>query len=119
LKLPPNPFLGPNGTLGELAQRGKRVFESKQAACADCHMAPTYSDGSTHDVGLGSDSDKYKGHNTPSLLGVYRRVRYLHDGRAKTLEAVLKEFHGPDVVSNGDKLSDQQIEELVAYLKTL
>lgn len=119
LKLPPNPFLQADGSLSEAAQRGKQLFENREIACASCHVPPTFSDGLNHDVGLGSKEDKYPEHNTPSLLGLYRRVRFLHDGRAKSLEAVLEKYHGPERVSGGPALTEQQIADLVAYLKSL
>ncbi len=119
LRLPPNPFLTASGKLTESAERGRKIFESERAACASCHSGATYSDGLNHDVGLGSESDKYPEYNTPSLLGAYAKVRYLHDGRAKTLEAVLTKYHGPELVSGTAALSDEEVQDLVAYLKSL
>ncbi len=119
LKLPPNPFRQSDGTLGTAAERGKQIFESSEAACAACHSGPTFSDGLNHDVGIGSESDKYPEYNTPSLLGAYAKVRFLHDGRAKTLEAVLTKYHGPEIVSGNPALTEEQVHDLVAYLKTL
>ncbi len=119
LRLPKNPFLKSDGSLDERAARGKQLFESNATACATCHQPPTFSDGDIHDVGLGAEGDKYKGFNTPSLLGLYRRARFLHDGRAKTLEALLQKHHGPQVVSGGRELTDEEVSDLVAYLKTL
>jgi YVTN family beta-propeller protein len=118
LKLPPNPYLTAEGGLSDAAERGKQVFFSKKAACADCHNGPLYSDGEVHDVGTSSESDVYQGYNTPSLLGVYRRVRLLHNGSAKSLEKVLTGRHSPEKV-NGSELSEQETADLIAFLKTL
>jgi hypothetical protein len=70
-------------------------------------------------VGLGSDDDRYQGFNTPTLLGVYRKVRFLHDGRAKSLEEVLTGDHAPDKVGGDRPLAPQELVDLVEYLKSL
>jgi mono/diheme cytochrome c family protein len=119
IELPPNPFLAPDGKLSETAEAGRKLFESPETACSTCHNGPTFSDGLNHDVGLGSDSDKYPTHNTPTLLGTYRKVRWLHDGRAKTLEILLTQYHSPEKVSGTAPLTDEQVRALVAYLKSL
>ena len=95
LEPPPNPFRGKDGSLSAAAERGKLVFESDKAACATCHSGPHFTDGQIHDVGLGSPRDRYKGFNTPSLRGVYQKVKLLHDGRAESLEATLRGPHAP------------------------
>jgi cytochrome c peroxidase len=87
--------------------------------CAECHAGSLFTDGLNHDVGLGNASDKYKGFNTPSLVGVYAKVRLLHDGRAKSLEDVLTKWHTPSEIGGGAELTSEQLEQLVAYLKTL
>jgi len=118
LKLPANPFLAKDGSLSAAAQRGKTVFAGEKAACATCHNGPYFTDGQIHDVGLGSARDRYKGYNTPSLLGLYQRVKLLHDGRVDTLEQLLTGPHAPEKVA-GSKLSEAELRDLVEYLKTL
>ena len=119
LEPPPNPFRNSDGTLSQAAERGKRVFESRQAGCANCHSGEYFTDGKIHDVGLGSAEDRYDGYNTPSLRGVYRKVRFLHDGRAKSLEEVLADEHAPEKVAGEEPLSPSQLSDLVEYLKSL
>ncbi len=119
LKLPPNPFRMPDGSLTAAAARGKQVFESRKAGCANCHSGPYFTDGKIHDVGLGSPDDQYQGYNTPSLLGVYRRVRLLHHGRAKSLEDLLTDLHAPGKVAGESDLSAEELKDLIAYLKSL
>lgn len=119
LSLPANPFLSPDGSLSKPALRGKEVFDSTQAGCTNCHSGPHFTDGLVHDVGLGSDRDAYQGYNTPSLRGLYRKPRYLHDGRAKTLERVLEKYHRPEDVSGGEPLTETQLSDLIEYLKSL
>ncbi|QDV14378.1 Virginiamycin B lyase [Rosistilla oblonga] len=116
---PPNPFIGPDGTLSAAAQRGKELFHSSRAACADCHSGPQFTDGEIHDVGTGSKSDHYDGYNTPTLRGTYRKVRWMHSGRAKSLERVLTDLHSPEKVSGLPKLSDDEVDDLIAYLRSL
>ena len=53
------------------------------------------------------------------LIGLYRKVRYLHDGRTKSLEQVLTEYHAPENVTGQGKLSDQERRDLIEYLKSL
>jgi cytochrome c peroxidase len=119
LHSPPNPFRRPDGGLSEAARRGKKVFFSRKAACADCHNGPHLSDGKIHDVGLGSQSDHYRGYNTPSLVGVYRKVRWLHSGRARSLQRVINDLHSPENVNGDGELTEQESADLIEYLKSL
>ncbi len=116
---PPNSRRGSDGGLPEPAQRGKQVFHNEVANCAACHSGPYFTDGEVHDVGLGSEYDKYEGYNTPSLLGTANRVRYLHHGRALSLDDLLSDLHSPAKVSGTRELTDQERADLVAYLQTL
>jgi cytochrome c peroxidase len=119
VKLPPNPFREKDGSLSPAAERGKQVFASSKAGCASCHSGPFFTDGKVHDVGLGSENDHYEGFNTPSLLGVYRRVRLLHHGRARSLEDLLTGLHAPSQVAGEGELTETELSDLVAYLKSL
>ncbi len=91
------------------------VFKSDKAACAQCHSGPAFTDGQIHDVGLGGEKDVYKGYNTPTLVGLYRKVRFLHDGRTKSVEQVLKEYHSPEKVSGTAPLSAEELSDLIEY----
>ncbi len=116
--LPPNPFLK-KGALSESAERGRIVFESSKAGCADCHNGPYLTDGMIHDVGSGSPKDHYQGYNTPSLLGVYRKLRLLHNGRARSLESVVTDLHSPEKVNGEAALTEQETADLIEYLRSL
>jgi len=105
--------------LSDAAVRGQAVFSSATAGCATCHPAPHFTDGQLHDVGLGSPDDFYPTYNTPSLLGVSRRVLFLHDGRARSLRDVLTGPHNPSAVTGMGELSDAELEDLLAYLESL
>ena len=119
LALPPNPFLLPDGSRDAAVVRGENVFRSEQANCQSCHRGDFFTDGQVHDVGTGEPSDRLEGFNTPSLRGVYRKVALLHDGRVDSLPALLSGPHSPAHVSGNDPLSDSDLEDLVAYLRSL
>ncbi|MGI9471907.1 MAG: beta-propeller fold lactonase family protein [Rubripirellula sp.] len=119
LRQPPNPHREADGSLTSAARRGKRVFFSRKAGCADCHNGPQFTDGKIHDVGLGSKDDKYDGYNTPSLVGVYRKVRLLHSGRARDLGRVINDLHSPERVNGEENLTEEESADLIEYLKSL
>ena len=116
---PPNPHLAADGRLTPSAERGKKVFLSETAGCANCHSGKYLTDGKVHDVGLGAPKDRYRGYNTPSLLGLYQKVRYLHSGRATSLEALLTKYHNPAEVTGFGELSDADRRDLIEYLRSL
>lgn len=119
LDYPPNPFRNPDGSLTEAAQRGEAVFNSSKAACRNCHGGPELTDGKIHDVGLEERGDVYKGHNPPSLRGLYDKEPYLHDARAATLRDALKGGHSVQEVTGLGELTNQELNDLIAYLKSL
>ncbi len=119
LEHPPNPNRNADGSLTEAATRGEAVFKGDKAGCVRCHSGAYFTDGRIHDVGLGDRSDVYKGYNPPSLLGVFDRVRLLHDGRARSLEEVLTGPHNPAKVTGRGELSKEELADLLAYLRSL
>ncbi len=120
LEHPPNPFLEPDGSLSAAAERGKEVFRSPIAACNTCHSGPEFTDGRIHIVGTEDPRrDVYEGFNPPSLRGVYDHDPYLHDGRAATLREVLTGDHAPDFVTGLGDLTEQELDDLIEYLKSI
>ena len=117
LDFPKNPHLGPNARPTPAAARGQAVF--KAAGCVSCHGGPEFTDGKLHDVGLTERGDVYKKHNPPSLKGVYDKDPYLHDGRAKTLREALAGIHSPEALVGGTALPEADLDDLIAYLKSL
>lgn len=105
--------------------RGKAVYEKAQ--CASCHQGQAYTDNQFYDVGtyvrVGGvvDNMKYlpRGLNTPSLLGLGRTAPYLHDGSAVTLKERILEGKQADRHGATAQLSNAEVDDLVAYLKTL
>ncbi len=114
--------------LSDSAKRGKELFFSAETKCATCHSGPYYSDSTPvkpyklHNVGTG-DSDKSEKmgplYDTPTLLSVYRTAPYLHHGEAQTLEDVLRKCNPEDKHGKTSHLDDQQINDLVEFLKVL
>jgi cytochrome c peroxidase len=119
LSFPPNPHRAADGRLTPTAQRGKVVFESAKAGCASCHSGPLFTNGSIYDVGLGEPGDVYKGYNPPTLLGAASRAPYLHDGRAATLRELLTGDHRPEKLVGQGTLTEAELADLIAYLRSL
>ncbi len=116
LRDPRNPHR-PTVEASPAQRRGEQLFKTK-AACAACHSGATFTDGRVHDVGLGAVTDRHRGFNPPSLLGVYDRAPFLHDGRSATLEDLLEKHHTPEKLG-GAPLTASERADLVEYLKSL
>lgn len=113
-----SPHCDANGNLSSAAQRGKTLFSGK-AACASCHPPPMFTDKKLHHIGVISDTDSDGRYDTPTLIEGYRTAPYLHDGRALTLKAVFTD-HDPHGLHGKTKtLSNQELDDLVAYLQSL
>lgn len=116
----PSPSLIKNG-LSTAAERGREVFE--QYKCGACHVDSTfYTDFQIHEGPVDSKgwraSTQYDGKwNTPTLHEIYRTAPYMHSGGAPTLKDVfLPPFnHGLE----DQTITDQQLNDLVEYLKIL
>ncbi len=119
LTFPKNPYRNNDGDLSASAKRGEVVFQSARTACNTCHKGPEFTDGKVHIAGLEEHDDAYRGYNPPSLQGVYDKDPYLHDGRAKTLRDALAGPHSPEAVSGLGTLEDGELDDLIAYLKSL
>lgn len=101
----PTPVLSPD------ALEGRRLFASATFDCASCHEDEgRTSDRAPHDVG--SDGRFL----TPGLAGVSTRPSLFHDGRYRTLEAMLD---GATAMGNGSRASEDEKKKLLAYLKVL
>lgn len=106
-----------NGHLGGNPRRGENLF--KNAGCASCHTPPYFTIPDLKDVGVFDEYDGYRKYNPPSLLGVRDKVRYLHDGRAKTLRSVFTKHNPEKKHGKAHTLTPQELDDLIAYLKTL
>jgi cytochrome c peroxidase len=109
---PPNP-----NNPSDATRRGEALFRGK-AKCARCHKGDHYTSDWVYDVGLESDGSPHHLWNPPSLRGVWDRGPYLHDGRAKTLEELLRRHHTPAKLG-GEALTDDERKDLLAFLRAL
>jgi cytochrome c peroxidase len=129
LDLPPAPKLDVLGKLDPARAtpaetRGQEVFFGK-GQCASCHQPPYYTDNLMHDL-------KTERFFTPELVnhamevgdgkiktfvlrGVKDNPPYLHDGRLLTLDDTVEFFN----LVLGVKLSTQEKQDLVAFLRAL
>ena len=119
LQPPPSPFREADGGLSPAASRGRELFASDRAGCANCHAGKHFTSPELYDVGLSRRDDRYPGFNPPPLAGGFRKTMFLHHGKAKSLPELLTGLHGPDKVSGLPPLSSQEVDDLVAYLKSL
>ena len=130
---------GDDKALSESAKRGLDLFRGK-ARCTRCHSGFNFTDEKFHNLGIGWDTNtvdlgRYMVTNnaedigafkTPTLREIARTAPYMHDGRFKTLEEVVK-FYNQGGVKNPDQdntiipleLSDQEQQDVVALLKSL
>ena len=99
------------------AQRGQALFQGK-ARCARCHQGEHYTSSKNYDVKIEADDSPYLLWNPPSLRGVHDRGPYLHDGRANTLEDVLRFSHAPEKLG-GQALTPEERRDLIEFLKSL
>ncbi|MCC7336710.1 MAG: beta-propeller fold lactonase family protein [Pirellulaceae bacterium] len=114
----PSPHLTPDGKLTESAERGKSLFEGK-ASCVRCHPAPYFTDKQMHNVGVLSPNEPDGRYDTPSLLESYRTAPYLHDGRALTLKEIFTANNEAKRHGDASSLTEQEVDDLVAYLLSL
>ena len=116
LKPVPSPYLV-NGQLTPAAKRGQKLFVSQ--GCAKCHSGPYHTDLKKYDVGTGTGREKGLKFDTPGLREVWRTGPWLYDGRAATMEEVLKKFNLKDQHGATSKLTDTQIKDLAEYVLSL
>jgi cytochrome c peroxidase len=64
-------------------------------------------------------TDLHDAYDTPSLRDTYRTPPYLHDGRAPTLRSLFTEHNPSDRHGHTSGLTGGQLDDLVAYLRTL
>jgi cytochrome c peroxidase len=128
---------GDEKAIDAAAKQGFALFTGK-ARCAECHIGPSFTDGSFHDIGTAEGDDIGRGRffptsvklryafKTPTLRDVARRAPYMHDGSVATLEQVIALYDkgGIDRPSRAASirplgLSDSEKTDLLAFLRTL
>ena len=115
----------PKGSFDQAAaERGKELFAG-QAKCATCHVPPLFTEPgwnlhTPEEIGVDdfqASRAPDKRYRTPPLKGLWTHTKggYFHDGRFSTLGEVVQHYNG----FFGLGLSDQQLHDLVEYLKSL
>jgi DNA-binding beta-propeller fold protein YncE len=87
--------------------------------CSTCHRPPLYTNLLPSSVGTQAAHDSGDTFDTPHLLGIADTAPYLHDGRAATLEEIWTVHAPDDEHGRVNDLSKLQLNDLVAFLKTL
>ncbi len=130
---------GDQNALSDSAKRGLELFRGK-ARCTRCHSGFNFTDEKFHNLGIGWDDNKVDlgrymetknpedigAFKTPTLREISRTAPYMHDGRFKTLEEVVK-FYNRGGVKNPHQdntiipleMTDDEQQDLVAMLKSL
>lgn len=108
----------------EAERRGQEMFFGK-GQCASCHVPPYYTDNLTHNLRTERFykpqmiNGRYASADGPiktfPLRGIKDSPPYLHDDRLMTLEDTVEFFN----LVLGTKLSKQEKEDLVAFLRQL
>lgn len=105
------------------ARRGRELFLSERTGCATCHPPPLYTISGTEKLrrfaGLVTPRPTNIELDVPSLLGLAHRGRFLHDGRADSLRAVLTRWNADDLHGRTSDLEEQQLDDLEAFLLSL
>ncbi|MDH5195215.1 MAG: c-type cytochrome, partial [Nitrospira sp.] len=130
---------GDQAALSDSAKRGLELFRGK-ARCTRCHSGFNFTDEKFHNLGIGWDTNSVDlgrymetknpedigAFKTPTLREIARTAPYMHDGRFKTLEEVVK-FYNQGGVKNPHQdntiipleMTDEEQQDLVAMLKSL
>jgi YVTN family beta-propeller protein len=109
----PSPYLV-DGKLSESAKRGRKLFG--QAGCSSCHQGRLHTDLHQYDVGTAVGVDEGRKFDTPTLVEVWRTAPYLNDGRAATIEEVLKKYNPDDKHGMTSNLTDNEIKDLAQFV---
>jgi cytochrome c peroxidase len=127
---------GDERAISESAKNGFALFNGK-ANCAVCHSGWNFTDNKFHDIGMPTDDigrGKLEPNNpkakhafkTPGLRDISQRAPFMNDGALPDLEAVMVHYvsGGVDRPSKSADmraldLSAKEIEDVVAFMKTL
>lgn len=119
-------------------QRGRAIFFSPEAACAECHQPPTFAHETFRVIGVPSEDPGRAGvsptgvqgaFKVPTLRNVALTAPYMHNGSLATLEDVVQfyadgagranGFPSVDPLLKGFELSALDKADLVAFLQAL
>lgn len=100
------------GTQDAAVVRGKALFERSDVGCVNCHSGARYTDNTSYSMfGMAEVQ-------TRSLVGVAGSPPYLHDGSSPTLRHLLERVRNGEM-GNTSALSDAELDDLQAYLRSL
>jgi cytochrome c peroxidase len=133
-------YQGKKDALTESEINGMNLFFSDRLHCSSCHSGVNFTNGTFQNTGLyveyadpgrnlitGMESDKGK-FKVPTLRNIELTAPYMHDGSIATLEDVIKHYlsggkynrnKSPHVHFHFVGLTDQEIQDVVNFLKTL
>lgn len=128
-------------------QRGWKLYNAGNVACFHCHTPPLFTNDNLHNTGLNThysdakdqgyytvskDSLDLGKFRTPTLRNVALRRTFMHDGRFSSLHEVVQFYNkqvqmqpllDPLLVKAGQNvqlhLTDEEVNDMVAFLKTL
>jgi mono/diheme cytochrome c family protein len=109
--LRPPASIGDSGS--DAAVRGKELFQSAATGCTSCHAGAKLTNNQTVDVGTGGKLQ------VPSLIGVGYRAPLMHTGCAATLRDRFDPACGGRAHGHVEQLQPTQVDDMVAYLRTL
>ena len=95
-----------------LAMRGAALFAELE--CAACHSGDKMTTVANQNVGLADEHGEHE-FQVPSLLGVSQRSRFLHDGRADSLDMLFREERH----QLSREMTDAELSALIHYLRWL
>ena len=99
---------------------GEAVFRSAKAAATPATAAPSSPTARSTSSASKSRDDAYRGYNPPSLRGVYDKDPYLHDGRSQDPPRRPRPARtAPTPSPASATLTDAELDDLIAYLKSL
>jgi len=116
MKPVPSPLLK-GGSLSASAERGREIFEN--AGCASCHPAPLLTNLQKYDVGTGRGREEAIAFDTPTLIEVWRTGPWLYDGRAATMQSLLREHNRMDSHGTTAELTEEQLRDLAEFILSL
>lgn len=126
--------------MSDSAKRGQKLFFSKEANCAACHVGANFTDEKYHNLGVGMDAEnpdlgRFKvtgkeedkgAFKTPTLRNISQNGPYMHDGSQETLMEVVEWYvkggHPNPYLSDKVKkfeASEQDKKDLVAFMEAL
>lgn len=112
----PSPYLV-NGKLNPSAKAGEKLFDKSQ--CSLCHSGVYFTDGKSYMVHSKTDDPPNTPYDTPTLREVWRTSPYLLDGRAATIQELLRKHNPNDMHGVSQGLSKKETDDLTEYILSL